>query len=375
MGEGWSDWYAKDYLVDEFPGLDTLAPGDVHMGVYTDAVDQLDPLAGARLPGRARRRRPAPAPARRRLGRLHLRRLRQDRRRAGGPLRRRDLGRDAVGPAHRDRLGRRARGWSRRRCGCRRRSRRSWTCATRSCSPTRPPGGTRRDAIWTVFAARGMGYYASTTGAGDTAPLEDFSTAAGRRRAARHDRGRVTDAATGLAAAGRERRRSGSLDGDGRRGRALRARRRARAQLRRASSSPRRATTACSTGVTRQRERDDDARRRAAAQLGRASRRRDRDRQRRVRRPGLRPARGDRPERRRRRGRPARRARRQGDGRDAAGGDRRRPLRDRPGARAAATTWTAAAADVRIETSRRSVGGRWTVAATTDVRRSQIATA
>ena len=36
-------------------------------------------------------------------------------------------------------------------------------------------GGTLRDAIWTVFAKRGMGYYASTTGSDDTAPIEDFS--------------------------------------------------------------------------------------------------------------------------------------------------------------------------------------------------------
>ena len=40
----------------------------------------------------------------RRARRLHVRRLRQGRRRAGGPRRRRDLGGDAVGPAARDRL-------------------------------------------------------------------------------------------------------------------------------------------------------------------------------------------------------------------------------------------------------------------------------
>jgi extracellular elastinolytic metalloproteinase len=38
MGEGWSDWYAKDFLVDQFPGDDTAAPGEVDMGKYTDSV-------------------------------------------------------------------------------------------------------------------------------------------------------------------------------------------------------------------------------------------------------------------------------------------------------------------------------------------------
>ena len=39
MGEGWSDWYAKDFLVAQFPALDNPAVnGDVHMGTYTDAT-------------------------------------------------------------------------------------------------------------------------------------------------------------------------------------------------------------------------------------------------------------------------------------------------------------------------------------------------
>jgi hypothetical protein len=33
----------------------------------------------------------------------------------------------------------------------------------------------QRGQIWSVFAARGMGYYASTTGSDDVAPVEDFS--------------------------------------------------------------------------------------------------------------------------------------------------------------------------------------------------------
>jgi Zn-dependent metalloprotease len=38
MGEAWSDWYAKDFLINQFPSDDTAANGDVDMGKYTDSV-------------------------------------------------------------------------------------------------------------------------------------------------------------------------------------------------------------------------------------------------------------------------------------------------------------------------------------------------
>src|SRR3954471_20304801 len=34
MGEAWSDWYAQDYIVEEFPSLDTSFAGEVSMGAY-----------------------------------------------------------------------------------------------------------------------------------------------------------------------------------------------------------------------------------------------------------------------------------------------------------------------------------------------------
>src|SRR3954452_25168368 len=37
MGEAWSDWYAKDFIVDQFPGDDTAAPGEVDMGKFIDS--------------------------------------------------------------------------------------------------------------------------------------------------------------------------------------------------------------------------------------------------------------------------------------------------------------------------------------------------
>ena len=185
------------------------------MGAYTDAVAELDPHAGARLPGRAHRR-GLPGPAAAGSGGYTY----GDFGRIGGAPEVHDDGeiwaqtlwdlRTAVGSVDaRER-------WSRRGCGCRRRSRRSWTCATRSCSPTRPPAARGATRSGRVFAARGMGYFASTIGGDDTAPLEDFSLppAAGAPRGTIS--GRVTDAATGQPLAGASV-ALGSLDGDGRR--------------------------------------------------------------------------------------------------------------------------------------------------------------
>ena len=97
MGEGWSDWYAKDFLAG--PRADTAASGEIHMGEY---AGREHPQAGARL-RRRRAGRDLPGAGRRRIGRrrrLHVRRLREDLvRRARDPRRRRDLGADAVGPA------------------------------------------------------------------------------------------------------------------------------------------------------------------------------------------------------------------------------------------------------------------------------------
>ena len=98
-----------------------------------------------------------------------LRGLRQPARRAGGPRRRRDLGADAVGPAH--------------RCSTSGPARAVITEAMRL-SPAEPSFLDMRNAIlrahegddgpiWEVFAARGMGYFASTDGSTDIAPVAD----------------------------------------------------------------------------------------------------------------------------------------------------------------------------------------------------------
>jgi len=41
MGEAWSDWYAKDLVIAENPGIDTAADGEVNMGAYVDTGRQI----------------------------------------------------------------------------------------------------------------------------------------------------------------------------------------------------------------------------------------------------------------------------------------------------------------------------------------------
>ena len=53
MGEAWSDFYAKDFLVGQGLELDDPATdGEIDMGEYSDGERALDPHRGARLPGR-----------------------------------------------------------------------------------------------------------------------------------------------------------------------------------------------------------------------------------------------------------------------------------------------------------------------------------
>jgi hypothetical protein len=71
MGEAWSDFYAQDYIVEQFPGLDTGAAGEVVMGAYTEAA-----LLAAGLPAGGRRSGRLPRAPGAGLRRVHVRRLR-----------------------------------------------------------------------------------------------------------------------------------------------------------------------------------------------------------------------------------------------------------------------------------------------------------
>jgi extracellular elastinolytic metalloproteinase len=176
MGEGWSDWYAKDEVVAEGLQPDTAAPGEIDMGGYvdasatahgirTEAIDCPVDADSTRCPGT-----PTAGSGGYTFG---------------------DLGRiTAAGDVHangeiwaqtlwdlRDALG----------------SRTAQAVITGGMrlSPPQPSileernailqadvaafGGVHVDAIWTVFARRGMGFAAATAGSTDPRPVEDFS--------------------------------------------------------------------------------------------------------------------------------------------------------------------------------------------------------
>ena len=100
---------------------------------------------------------------------------------ARGPRRRRDLGADAVvdprradrryGTRGRDRAG--AAVHHRRRCGSRRPSRRSSTCATRSSPPSVAQDGD--DILWTCSPRAGWATSPRPTASDDVAPVADFT--------------------------------------------------------------------------------------------------------------------------------------------------------------------------------------------------------
>src|SRR4051812_437803 len=189
MGEAWSDWYAMDYLVGEGFEKDTSTPGDVMLGYYsgggrtqpirTEGMDcppsQSKPLC--RGAGNA-------GPGGYTLG---------------------DMGKIARGPfgvfpqGHAD-----GEIWGQTLWQIRQRltaslgqaagRNRAEDIITRAMelSPPNPSmidmrnavlqadeveaGGHDRDLLWSVFASRGMGFYAHVDGPNDTTPVQNFST-------------------------------------------------------------------------------------------------------------------------------------------------------------------------------------------------------
>ena len=174
MGEAWSDWYAMDYLVDAGCRRTGRSQVDVVLfqydgeGVFLDRTEPIDCTVGATSVALHRR-------CDRSRRRLHVRRLRPGRRLPGGARRRRDLGPDAVGPPRRARLGEVSE---------------SLVTRAMELSPANPSfldernailladmavyGGRHQDAIWRVFAHRGMGYFAGALGGNDATPGADF---------------------------------------------------------------------------------------------------------------------------------------------------------------------------------------------------------
>ena len=216
MGEAWSDWYAKDLVVQENPGIDTAADGEVNMGAYVDTGRQIRTQADRLqrrldrhgLPPRGATRTPTSA--------------------GSTPPLSPSLSTTPTRPA---RSGARRSGTS-GSCSARRSRRRSSPAACDS-SPAQPSfldarnailqadtaqfGGVHLNTLWGVFANRGMGFGASTAGPDDAAPHRTSPAASagrddrpGRRR--RRPR-RRRDPAGG--ARERRRPRPGRVEADG----------------------------------------------------------------------------------------------------------------------------------------------------------------
>jgi extracellular elastinolytic metalloproteinase len=196
MGEAWSDWYAKDFLNDEGFQPDTAADGEVDMGAYVDATPHqirtqpLDCPVDSTSPA---------CPGTPTAG-------------AGGYTYG-DFGHVADGPeVHSDGEIWGETLWDLRGAIASTPAEEIVTEAMRL-SPPEPSfldmrnailqadiarrGGADVDAIWQVFARRGMGFFAGTVDGADTAPVENFDTPPPAGGPTGRISGRVTDSVTG----------------------------------------------------------------------------------------------------------------------------------------------------------------------------------
>lgn len=195
MGEAWSDWYALDLLVKDGYAADTSADGELRIGDYVGKgqdlirTQPLDCAVGStspKCPGT-----PGAGPGGYTYGDF-------------GKI----IGRPQV---HAD-----GEIWSSTLWDLRGAldTRKAESLVTRAMelSPANPSfldmrnailfadlcinSGRNRDAIWRVFAKRGMGYFAAAVDGDDALPVEDFSLPPGRRAKKGNVSGNVKDADT-----------------------------------------------------------------------------------------------------------------------------------------------------------------------------------
>ena len=203
MGEAWSDWYAQDYIVDQFPSLDTSFAGEVSMGAYFDfaggssrlRTEPIDcPVGGD----------PIACPGRAGVG--------------TGGYTYGDFGRIVGTPeVHAD-----GEIWSQTLWDLRAAlgSARAEALITGGMALT-PPEPSMLDArnailladvtlyegadtarLWSLFAARGMGYFAAAIDGDDTSPTESFALPPADGGPVGTITGVVTDSLTGAPVAG-----------------------------------------------------------------------------------------------------------------------------------------------------------------------------
>jgi extracellular elastinolytic metalloproteinase len=202
MGEAWSDWYAKDFLANDGFQVDTAAPGEVDMGAYLDATPHQIRTQALDCPVGA----PAAAcPGTRTAG--------------SGGYTYGDFGRIAPGgpEVHADGEIWGETLWDLRGAVGSPVAEAIITEGMRL-SPPEPSfldmrnailqadqarfGGLHINALWTVFANRGMGFFAGTEDGSDVAPVQNFANPPPPGGPTGRIGGRVTDSVTGAPLAG-----------------------------------------------------------------------------------------------------------------------------------------------------------------------------
>jgi len=200
LSEAWSDWYAEDFLVDEFPSLDSAADGEVDMGEYTDVSahirsQPIDCSVGSPVPACANG-----TPA------------------GNGGYTYGDFGRVAGTPeVHADGEIWGETLWDVRKALGSQKAEQLITDGLRLTPPepsfldarnailsadTADFGGADVAALWSIFAARGMGFFASTSDGDDVHPVQDFQLPPGPGAAQGTIAGTVTSAETNEPLAG-----------------------------------------------------------------------------------------------------------------------------------------------------------------------------
>jgi extracellular elastinolytic metalloproteinase len=202
MGEAWSDWYALDFLVGQGLERDTVAPGELIVGRYVEAGGQnlirtqpLDCPVGttsAACPGT-----PGAGPGGYTYG---------------------DFGKViGIPEVHADGEIWGETLWDLRKALGQRLSE-SLVTRAMELSPANPSfldmrnsilqadkvgnKGRARNRIWSVFAQRGMGFFAAAADGDDAAPIEDFGLPPAKNSPKGTLRGTVTDVDTGKPIAG-----------------------------------------------------------------------------------------------------------------------------------------------------------------------------
>ena len=206
MGEAWSDWYAFDYLVRQGLSPDTTDPGEVDIGIYSDAFRYATRFQALDCPVRSPDTTACPGGAQTA---------------STGGFTYADFGKVCCGSGARPEVHSDGEIWSETLWDLR------TALGTDSAgldlveqlvtnamrlSPPEPSfldmrnsilqadvllGGAHQDAIWNVFAARGMGYFASAADGNDVQPVADLTTPAAAAALPKGSiAGRVTDADT-----------------------------------------------------------------------------------------------------------------------------------------------------------------------------------